>query len=63
MSFPFAHDHDVPLYLAPMAGVLVDRWDRKRVMVICSVARGVVLMAVPYVDSVRASAAARRRAD
>jgi len=21
MSFPFAHDHDVPLYLAPMAGV------------------------------------------
>src|SRR4026209_2419270 len=21
MPFPFAHDHDVPLYLAPMAGV------------------------------------------
>ena len=21
MSFPFAHDHDIPLYLAPMAGV------------------------------------------
>lgn len=39
-------------FLAPIAGVLVDRWDRKRVLVICSAGRGVVLMFLPFVNSV-----------
>ena len=39
-------------FLAPVAGVLVDRWDRKRVLVVCSAGRGVVLMFLPFVDTV-----------
>jgi dTMP kinase len=39
-------------FLAPMAGVLVDRWDRKRVMVVCDIGRGVVLAFLPFVNHV-----------
>lgn len=39
-------------FLSPVAGVLVDRWDRKRVLVICSAGRGAVLMFLPFVDTV-----------
>jgi dTMP kinase len=39
-------------FLSPVAGVLVDRWDRKRVMVTCDVGRAVVLVLLPFVDSV-----------
>lgn len=39
-------------FLAPLAGVLVDRWDRKRVMVVCDVGRGLVLATLPWVDTV-----------
>lgn len=39
------------LFLAPLAGVLVDRWDRKRVMVACDISRAVVLGFLPFVDS------------
>ncbi|HUR48790.1 MAG TPA: MFS transporter [Acidimicrobiales bacterium] len=39
-------------FLAPIAGVLVDRWDRKKVLVLCSAGRGVVLMFLPFVDTV-----------
>ncbi|MGH9269131.1 MAG: MFS transporter, partial [Acidimicrobiales bacterium] len=35
-------------------GVLVDRWDRKRVMVACDIGRGVVLAFLPWVDTVGA---------
>ncbi len=38
-------------FLAPMAGVLIDRWDRRRVMVACDLARAVVLAALPFVDT------------
>ncbi len=41
-------------FLAPVAGVLVDRWDRKRVMVVCDIGRGVALATLPWVDSVGA---------
>lgn len=39
-------------FLAPVTGVLIDRWDRKRVMVACSLGRGVVLLTLPFVDSI-----------
>lgn len=39
-------------FFAPAAGVLVDRWDRKRVMVACDAGRGVVLATIPFVDTV-----------
>lgn len=38
-------------FLAPVAGVLVDRWDRKKVMVSCDVLRAAVLVTLPFVDS------------
>lgn len=38
-------------FLAPVAGVLLDRWDRKRVMVGCDIGRGVVLAFLPFVTS------------
>jgi dTMP kinase len=39
-------------FLAPVAGVLVDRWDRKKVMVACDLARGAVLTTLPFIDHV-----------
>ncbi|MBW3668705.1 MAG: MFS transporter [Actinobacteria bacterium] len=39
-------------FLAPAAGVLVDRWDRKRVMVLCDIGRGLVMATLPFVDTI-----------
>jgi dTMP kinase len=39
-------------FFGPVAGVLVDRWDRKKVMVICDVGRAVVLASLLFVDSI-----------
>jgi len=39
-------------FLGPLAGVLVDRWDRKRVMVVCDIGRGAVLAFLPFVDTI-----------
>jgi len=39
-------------FLGPAAGVFVDRWDRKRVMVACDVGRGLVLLVLPFVDTI-----------
>ncbi|MGI8794598.1 MAG: MFS transporter [Acidimicrobiales bacterium] len=39
-------------FLGPVAGVLVDRLDRKRVMVVCDIGRGLVLATLPWVDTV-----------
>lgn len=39
-------------FLAPAAGVLVDRWDRKRVMVMCDIGRGLVMATLPFVDTI-----------
>ena len=39
-------------FFGPLAGVLVDRWDRKKVMVSCDVGRAVVLALLPFVGDV-----------
>ena len=39
-------------FLASVGGVLVDRLDRKRVMVYCDLGRGLVLASLPFVDTV-----------
>ena len=39
-------------FLASLGGVLVDRWDRKKVMVICDIGRGLVLATLPFVETV-----------
>jgi dTMP kinase len=39
-------------FLAPVAGVMVDRWDRKRVMVACNLGRAAVVATLPWVDTV-----------
>ena len=38
-------------FLAPAAGVFIDRWDRKKVMVVCDIGRGCVLASLPFVDT------------
>ena len=40
------------IFLAPVGGVLVDRWDRKRVMVTCDIGRGAVMATLPFLDTV-----------
>ncbi|MGQ0743439.1 MAG: MFS transporter [Acidimicrobiales bacterium] len=40
-------------FLASVGGVLVDRWNRKRVMVACDIGRGLVLLSLPTVDTVQ----------
>ena len=39
-------------FFGPVAGVLVDRWDRKRVMVTCDLGRAAVLCFLPFVGDV-----------
>lgn len=38
-------------FFAPVAGLIVDRWDRKRVMVYCDIARACVLATLPFVTA------------
>ena len=40
------------LFLAPLAGVMVDRFDRKKVMIVSDLARAAVFMALPFVRTV-----------
>jgi len=39
-------------FLGPVVGVLIDRWDRRRLMMACDVGRGVVLAFLPFVGTV-----------
>src|SRR3954453_1047054 len=39
-------------FLAPVAGVMIDRWDRKKIMVICDLGRAGVIVSLPFVKSV-----------
>lgn len=39
-------------FLAPIAGMFADRWNRKRLMVVCDLGRAATLLCLPFVDSV-----------
>jgi len=39
-------------FFGPLAGVLVDRWDRKKVMVSCDIGRALVLATLPFVSDI-----------
>jgi MFS family permease len=39
-------------FFGPLAGVLVDRWDRRKVMIACDVGRACVVGSLPFVDSI-----------
>ena len=39
-------------FLGPVAGVLIDRWDRKRLMVACDLGRAAVLLFLPFITHV-----------
>ena len=39
-------------FLSQLAGVLVDRWNRKKVMVFCDIGRGLVLATLPFIHTV-----------
>ncbi|MEX2504912.1 MAG: dTMP kinase [Egicoccus sp.] len=40
------------MLLGPVAGVFVDRWDRKRLMIACDVGRGVVMALIPFSNEI-----------
>jgi dTMP kinase len=42
------------MLLGPVAGVFVDRWDRKRLMIACDVGRGIVMALIPFSDEILA---------
>jgi dTMP kinase len=39
------------LLFGPFAGVFLDRWDRKRVMVFCDLARGALIATLPFIEA------------
>lgn len=40
------------LLFGPVAGVIVDRWNRKRVMVFCDLGRAALIATLPFIESV-----------
>jgi dTMP kinase len=43
----------IPGFLVgPLAGVIADRWDRKRTMVVCDVARAGLIFSLPFVEHI-----------
>jgi MFS family permease len=48
VGLTFASTAIPSMLLGPLAGVLVDRWDRRRTMIACDVIRAVLVLAVPF---------------
>lgn len=40
------------LFLGPVSGVIADRWDRKKLMVVCDLARGVLVLVLAFVEPI-----------
>ncbi|MDH3754044.1 MAG: MFS transporter [Acidimicrobiia bacterium] len=40
------------LFFAPVAGMLVDRWNRKHILITCDLARAAIMLYLPFVDQV-----------
>ena len=38
-------------FFGPLAGVFVDRWNRKRVMVFCDIGRAMVMVVLPFINN------------
>ena len=39
----------IPVFIiGPIAGVYVDRWDRKRVMIVSDILRGILVLSIPF---------------
>jgi dTMP kinase len=38
-------------FLAPVGGVLIDRWDRRRTMVVCDLGRAAIVATLPFVNT------------
>ncbi len=38
-------------FFGPLAGVFVDRWDRKKVMIFCDIGRAMVMVVLPFVNN------------
>jgi|TARA_B100001250_G_scaffold294331_1_gene255952 dTMP kinase len=38
-------------FFGPLAGVFVDRWNRKRVMVFCDIGRAMVMIVLPFINN------------
>jgi MFS transporter, DHA3 family, macrolide efflux protein len=36
-------------FVSPIAGAFIDRWDKKRTMIVCDILRGLVVLAIPLV--------------
>lgn len=46
----------IPVFLiGPVAGVYVDRWNRKRVMIICDIIRGLLVILIPVLMLIKAN--------
>lgn len=48
LGLTFAATAVPSVVLGPLAGVMVDRWDRRRTMIACDVVRAVLVLAVPF---------------
>lgn len=41
------------IVFGPLAGVLVDRWDKRRTMVVCDIIRAIIIASVPFLGDAR----------
>ncbi|MEW5895153.1 MAG: MFS transporter [Candidatus Omnitrophota bacterium] len=40
----------IPVFIVgPIAGVFIDRWDRKKTLLICDIARGALVLTIPFI--------------
>jgi DHA3 family macrolide efflux protein-like MFS transporter len=55
VGFVFAATAVPSVFLGPVAGALVDRWDRRRTMIACDLVRAALVLLVPWVIEIHIS--------